>query len=102
PHRLPVRRDHVAARAAAASGSGTGVSTWVASAGNLSLQACAGAGYSLSIVAEEQTSAAPPTDCPGARRTFPGDKGNPARTPGPSLHRSGADNSGSSLLAEGR
>ena len=61
----PLDEADLTARAAAVSGSGAGVSARAAPAGHLSLQACPDSGRSLSVVAQEQTTAISPADCPG-------------------------------------
>ena len=58
-------------RAETISGSRAGVSEWRATTDALSFQTCVGAGYSLSIVAEEHPPAVSSADCPGVGRAIP-------------------------------
>jgi len=66
------------------------------------IQACLGAGHSLSISPQEQTPAVAPADCSGVGEASYGDQRHPARTAGSSLHRRGTRRASHSLLAAGR
>ena len=81
---------------------GTTLSARAATAGDLSLQACAGARDRISIVAEEQTPAVSPPDSSGLGGAVSRDQRDPTRISGASLHRGRSDRAGYSLLAASR
>src|SRR5262249_4180990 len=84
------------------SGGRADLSAGFASTGDLPLQACADSGHRLPVVAQEQTPAVPPPDCPGVRGALPRDERDPAGTGGSSLHGGGAHRASHRLLAAGR
>ena len=59
------------------------------SRGDLPVQTCADPGGGLSVTAHAHPATVPPADCPGVGGALSGDRRDPARTAGPSLHGGG-------------
>ncbi len=70
----PGDETNLAASTDEAGGSRSALPAGAAAAGTLHLQACLDSGRGLSVVAQEQTAAVSPTDCPRVRRAISGDR----------------------------